>query len=180
MSKTNKGVRLWLRPASRDATGKIIERTRWIIKDGERRISTGCGAETREEAEKRLANHIASKYAPERRVRALSEIKIADIVAICLFRVAPRQADFAKAVERAERLPHFFGAMSLDEINAASCRTYVVSRAGQGRAHKGSSGGARRNLQDLAAAINYHRKQGLHRESVFVEKPCRGRRASAG
>ena len=75
--------------------------------DGRRQIGTECGA--REEAEKRLADYIASKYAPERRERPLSEIRIADVIGIYLADVVPGQANPAKAGERAERLLEFWG-----------------------------------------------------------------------
>ena len=174
MPRNAKGARLWLRPARRDKSGKITETAHWIIIDGGRQTSTGCGAIEREAAEKRLAEHIASKYQPERRERPLSETRTADVIAIYLDDVAPKQAQPAAAGERAERLLRFFGTMTLDEITPATCRAYTAARAGQGRSNKGVGGGARRDLQDLTAAINHHRKQGLHREFVFVEKPERG------
>ena len=108
MPRPSKGARLWLRPARRDASGKITEAAHCVIKDGGRQISTGCGIDDREEAEKRLADYIASKYAPERRERPLSEIKIADVIAIYLEDVAPGQARPEKVGERAERLLEVF------------------------------------------------------------------------
>jgi len=174
MPRPRKGARLWLRPASRDASGKIIENARWLIKDGGRQIGTECGANAREEAEKRLADYIASKYAPERRQRALSEIRISDVIGIYLADVAPGLANPAKAGERAERLLEFWGLKTLDEITGASCREYEVWRDGKGRTNKGTGGGARRDLQDLSAAIGHHLKEGLHREVVRVVLPERG------
>jgi integrase len=70
--------------------------------------------------------------------------------------VAPGQARPEKAGERAER----------DEVTGPLCRAYAASR--------GSPGGARRDLQDLAAAINHHAKKGLHRGIVRVVLPERG------
>jgi len=174
MPRPRKGARLWLRPASRDASGKIIENARWLIKDGGRQIGTECGANAREEAEKRLADYIASKYAPERRQRALSEIRISDVIGIYLADVAPGLANPAKAGERAERLLEFWGLKTLDEITGAGCREYEVWRDGKGRTNKGTGGGARRDLQDLSAAIGHHLKEGLHREVVRVVLPERG------
>ncbi|MGC1863084.1 MAG: site-specific integrase, partial [Methylocystis sp.] len=159
----------------RDSDGKIIDPARFIIKDGGRQIRTGCGVDAREEAERRLADHIASKYQPERRERPLSEIRIADVIAIYLADVAPGQARPEKAGERAERLLEFFGRLTLDEINGTTCRAYEASRRGQGRSNKGSGGGARRDLQDLVAAINHHHREGLHRAVVRVVLPERGK-----
>ena len=84
------------------------------------------------------------------------------------------QARPDKAAERAGRLLEFFGHRTLDEITGALCREYVSSRDGMGRATKkdggkrGSGGGARRDLEDLRAAIGHHHREGLHREDVRV------------
>jgi integrase len=164
MPRQSKGARLWLRPAGRDPDGKIIGAT-YVIKDGRRQSRTGSGVDAREEAEKRLADYIASKYAPERRERPLSEIRAADVIGIYLEDVAPGQARPEKAGERAERLLQFFGHRRLDEITGKLCREYTSRR---------TSGGARRDLQDLAAAINHHAKEGLHRGIVRVVLPDRG------
>lgn len=175
MPRKSKGARVWLRPARRDASGKITESAHFVILDGRRQVSTGCGALERAEAEKRLADYIASKYAPERRERPPSETRIADVIRIYLDDVVPGQARPEKAGERAERLLQFFGTMTLDQINGSACRAYEASRKGKGRSNKGAGGGARRDLQDLAAAINYHHREGLHRSIVRVVLPERGK-----
>jgi len=105
MPRRRKGSHLWLRPARRGGT----EAAAWIILDGRRQVSTGCGIDAREEAEKRLADYIANKYAPERCERSLSEIRISDVIGIYPADVAPGQARPEKAGERAERLLQFFG-----------------------------------------------------------------------
>jgi len=157
MPRPTKGARLYLRAARRNAAGAIVENARWIIRDGGRDIGAGCGAGDRAQAEKRLAEYIAAKYAPERRERDIAEIPVADVIAIYLADVAPGQARPEKAGERAERLLTFFGRMRLAEITGAACRAYASWR--------GSAGGARRDLQDLAAAIGHHAREGLHRGS---------------
>jgi integrase len=175
MPRPSKGARLWLRPARRNDAGAIVERPHWVILDGRRQISTGCGESAREEAERRLADYIASKYAPERRERPLSEIRVSDVIAIYLADVGSGLARPEKAAERADRLLEFFGTKRLDEINGALCRAYVAEREGKGRSNKGTGGGARRDLQDLAAAINHHAREGLHRGAVKVPLPPRGK-----
>jgi integrase len=87
----------------------------------------------------------------------------------------PGQARPEKAAERAERLLDFFGHMTLDEITGAKCREYAASRAGQGRSNKGTGGGAKRDLEDLRAAINHHQAEGLHRSTVRVVLPQKGK-----
>jgi hypothetical protein len=136
--------------------------------------STGCGIDAREEAEKRLADYIANKYVPERCERSLSETRISDVSGIYLADVAPGQARPEKAGERAERLLQFFGDRRLDQITSSLCREYAAWRDGKGQSVKGTGGGARRDLQDLAAAITHHHREGFHREVVRVVLPERG------
>lgn len=73
-----------------------------------------------------------------------------------------------RAITRAERLLDFFDARMLDQINGESCRAYAAWR--------GNQGGARRDLQDLSAAIGHHLAEGYHREIIKVVLPPRGRR----
>jgi hypothetical protein len=47
-----------------------------------------------------------------------------------------------------------------------TCRAYVASR--------GFAGGARRDLEDLRAAVHHHAKEGLHRGSVVASLPPKG------
>jgi integrase len=173
MSKQGKGVRLWFRKAATFADGST-RAGRWVIIDGSKQVSTGCGEGEGREAEKRLADYIASKYAPPRRERSLSEILIADVIGIYLDDVVPGQARPKKAAESALRLLEFFGELTLDKITGALCREYVAFRAAKGFAYKGTGGGARRDLEDLRAAICHHHAEGLHREHVRVVLPQRG------
>lgn len=79
-----------------------------------------------------------------------------------------------KAADTAVRLLEFFGELTLDEITGEACRAYVAHREAKGFTSKGTGAGARRDLQDLAAAINHHHREGLHRETVRVVLPPRG------
>jgi integrase len=164
MPRQSRGPYLWLRPARQRDGG--TERSVWIIKDGGRQHSTGCGATERRTAETALAEYIAGKYEPVRRERDISEIPVADVINVYLRDVAPGQARPEKAAERCERLLDFFGEKTLSEITGSACREYAEDR--------GSNGGARRDLQDLAAAIGHHAKEGLHRAVVRVALPPKG------
>lgn len=172
MPARSKGARLWLRPA-RTEDGRR-ERAIWIICDGKHQQSTGCGPSDSAQAERRLAAYIASKYAPERRERDIAEIPVADVINIYLADVSQGQANPHKAAERGGRLIEFFGSMMLGEITGPKCRAYAAWREGKGRSNLGTGGGARRDLQDLAAAINHHAREGLHRGQVRVALPPRG------
>jgi integrase len=165
MARHSKGAHLWLRPA-RDRGERGVERAAWVIKDDGRQIATGCGSTERQEAERALADYIASKYEPARRERDIAEIPVADVISIYLDDVAPGQARPEKAAERCCRLLDFFGEMRLSEVNGSTCRAYAESR--------GSNGGARRDLQDFQAAINHSAKEGLHRALVRVALPPKG------
>jgi integrase len=175
MPRRSRGPYLWLRPPERDESGAVVKSARWIIKDRRRQTGTGCSASEIEEAERKLAEYIAAKYAPARRERGLAEIPISDVIDIYLSDVVPGQARPEKARERAGRLNDYFGAMTLDQITGATCRAYATDREGKGKSRKGTGGGARRDLQDLAAAINHHAREGLHRGLVRVALPARGK-----
>jgi integrase len=174
MPRPAKGARLWLRPASRDENGAIVDAARWIIKDRGKQIGTGCCPRDHAEAERRLAAYIAEKYAPERRERPLSEICVGDVLKIYADDVIPTQARPDKAAERGQRLVAFFGDKTLDEITGKLCNEYVADREGKGRSNKGKGGGAKRDLEDLRAAINHHARAGYHRALVMVPLPSKG------
>lgn len=73
-----------------------------------------------------------------------------------------------RAISRIERLLDFFGRMKLSQINGETCRAYTRQR--------GNAGGARRDLQDLSAAIGHHLNEGFHREIIKVVLPPKGGR----
>jgi integrase len=100
------------------------------------------------------------------------------VIAIYLADVVPGQARPSQAAARCDRLLDYFGRMMLADVTGANCRAYADWRAGKGPkikgGRKGTGGGARRDLQDLAAAIGHHAKEGLHRGVVRVVLPPKG------
>src|SRR5450759_998867 len=146
MSRRSKGTRLWLRPARRGKDGKITRRAIWIILDAGKHISTGCAEGEADRAEQVLAAYISQKYHPDRRKRDLDEIDIADVLSIYLDDCADRHANQQRFRARIARLNEFWGGLSLAAVTGSSCRRYVK--------HRGNAGGARRDLEDLRAAIN--------------------------
>lgn len=167
MPRRGKGVRLWLRPEERNASGKLIRRSAWFIIDGKKHVTTGCLAHETAAAETKLAQFIASKYAPQRRERDIEQIAIADVIAIY---ADDRGSEIARDNElyaRLERLNNFWADRTLAEINGETCREYVRVR--------GNSSGARRELEDLRAAINHHSREGYHRGTVRVLLPKKGK-----
>ena len=179
MPRQSRGPHLWLRPARKRERDGSVERAVWIIRDGRNRKSTGCGDGDRAGAESALASYIAARHAPARRERELSAIPVADVIAIYLRDVAPGLGRPQATAGRCERILGYFGGMTLDEITGASCRAYAAQRDGKGPAvkgggRKGTGGGARRDLQDLGAAIGHHAREGYHRGSVKVVLPAKG------
>lgn len=183
MPRPAKGARLWLQPEERDDGGALRKRAVWVIRDGERKISTGCAPGDRAGAEQALAAYIAGKYqVPRDRSRHPSEILIADILNIYLTDVAPSQAREAEVKQRILKLAEWWGLKTLAEVNGRACRDYVEWRASQpikaARPEKTGTparlvtpAAARRELEDFRAAINHHRREGLCSEIVEVTLP---------
>ncbi len=162
MPRQSKPPRLYLRNPRRSS-----DEARWVIKDGTLEIPTGCGESERNGAEKQLAKYLAEKHKPERRHKEIHDIFVADVINLYVTDVVPGQSNIKGAAGRALRLLDFFGEYTLSDISGALCREYAAWRGGEG--------GARRDLQDLAAAINYHRREGFHREMVSVVLPPQGK-----
>jgi integrase len=165
MPRRKKGIRLWLRPKRSDGYGNI-RRASWIILDGNKHIATGCAASEIKEAESKLAQYVASKYQPGRKARDVEDIDVADVLSIYDEDCGDRQTNRQRFSGRLERLNEFWGGKKLAEVTGQTCREYVATR--------GNDGGARRDLEDLRAAINYHAEEGLHRGIVRVTLPPRG------
>lgn len=151
MPQARKPPRLWLREEVSRRTGKITKS--WCIKDGGRTIRTGCLEGQIEEAERVLAEYIASKYEPPRGGRS-AEITIADILIVYAEDKAQSTADPKTTLQRIARLGDFFGARTVSDIRGKLCRDYAE--------HRGTDAGARRDLETLRAATNYyHAEHGL-------------------
>jgi integrase len=185
MPRQAKGIRLWLRPEERNPSGTLRKRAVWVIRDGSRKISTGCAAKDRAGAERQVAEYLANKYQPNRsRGRHPSQILIADVLAIYLKDVAPTHAREDETKQRVLTLDSWWAERTLADVNGASCRAYVEHRTGQrwksakpektgNPARMVTAAAARRELEDLRAAINHHRREGLCSEIVSVVLPER-------
>lgn len=185
MPRTTEPPRLHLR-AARYRDGKIRTHSSWVILDGGKEVSTGCRAEDRTGAEAALAAHIADKHSPSRKKsQDIGEILVADVCAIYLRDVAPENASPARVASTFVQLLAWWGDKVLEDINGRSCRDYVAWRCTHAR--KGSKpevtgrpprmvtpAGARAELEYLRAAVNYHQREGYHREMVTVTLPKRG------
>jgi hypothetical protein len=147
----------------------------WIIKDGDKRVSTGVPAKPSElrspaAAEKALEAYLAQKNAPERKLRDIDKILISDVLGIYYEdKVGDFQDEVQKKrfISRRERLTVYFGKHMLGDMSTKLTQGYEKKR--------GSSGGARRDLEDLRAAINHHASENLHHGIVKVKLPEKGK-----
>jgi integrase len=71
----------------------------------------------------------------------------------------------SRAIHRIKRLNAFFGHRMLSDVNGGLCRQYISKSS--------TSPMARRDLEDLRAAINHHRREGLHNQVISVVLPER-------
>lgn len=159
MPRQAKGPRLYLE--TRDDRPAV-----WVIRDGKRKLGTGCSEGQRAEAERRLDAYKAEEYRPERGdAKHPSNIPVADVLNIYLADRVPAQARPKEAASRIVKLAEFFGTNTLDTITGPTCRAYAR--------HRGSQAAARRELEDLRAAIIHHRREGLCNQIVEVILPER-------
>lgn len=143
MPRPRKGARLWLRPA-RDDRASV-----WVILDGGKEISTGCGQGDVAGAEKSLADYVAKKHDPKKAARQgdPNQIAVADAISIYWTEHARKLARPKAIKKRLDTLLDFFGLNVLGELDGSLQREYADKR--------GSLSAARRELEDLAAAINH-------------------------
>ena len=157
MPRPSKGARL----ALHRAPGRTVV---WNIRDGQRTLGTGCLESDREGAERKLATYITGKHDPRasRRDGDPNQIKIADALHVYLDERTKLDTDKPIARPKALiamclNLGNFFGERTIGELNGALQREFAKQR--------GSPSAARRELETLAAAINYHIKDivgGVH------------------
>ena len=162
MPRRSKGPRLWRRPAR---NGKSAV---WVIKDSGRQYATGCIASPTDtqppvQAEQALAAHIAGKHDPNRRLRDIDQIDIADILSIYHADKIDGHTSPADFEARISRLNAFWGGRALSSISTATCQEFAKQRS--------TPSAARRDLEDLRAAINHHAAEGYHRAVVKVWMP---------
>lgn len=167
MSAEAKGPRLWFKRGNVGADGKRRPGT-WTIKDdGDIRVSTGVraarGGKPPQAAQDALARYILERREiPREKHRSADAVQVADVIAIYLEERAKKQARPLEVIQRCEALLTFWGERRLSDVTGRTCREYVQFRA---------KPVARRELEDLRSAINYHRKEGYCREIVEVTLP---------
>ena len=166
MPRRSKGPHLWLHPARYDVPGNITHAPTWIIIDGSRRSRTGLGVGASEqEKDQALKAYLAGKHtaAVSTGSRDPSAILIADVLAKY---VTDKNPPYETQL-RVKALRAFWRGKTLADVNGDTCDAYAATR---------TPGAARRELEDFRAAINYHRKRGLHDRIVSVALPPKGKR----
>jgi hypothetical protein len=160
--------RLWLRKAQYDRAGRLTHAAVWIIKDGNHRESTGCCQQDDRGAAAALATYISTKHIAgiKTGIRAPAAVPVADVISLYVRDKAKRQARPKETAARLDELVDFFGDKTLADINGDLCREYA--------AHRDHDGASRRELEDLRAAINYHRREGLCSAIVEIVLPPKG------
>jgi integrase len=142
---------------------KAAERSRaavWIIRDGERRISTGFAAEAKAEAALALSDYIraadqaaAAKYRPKEGLRDPADLLVDDILIVY---GRDKESQVMRPRELGQRiaaLSNYFSGLTLAQVNGSTSQDYAVKR--------GSPSAARRELEDLGAAVTYCQKLGM-------------------
>jgi hypothetical protein len=143
MPRPRKSARLWLRPARRDRA-EI-----YVILDGGTETSTGCGKGDLAGAERCFEVYLKTKHNPRAgRGGDPNAVKVADAISVYWTEHAQKLARPDAIRRRLDNLLEFFGLNIVADLNGTLQRQYVEQR--------GSQSAARRDLEDLAAAINWH------------------------
>jgi integrase len=169
MPRQGQGPKLYWRGARRDTEKRLTHKAHWVIRDGSRELSTGFGIGESEQAQKALAAYIVDKYQPQReRGRDPASILVADVIGVWLDDKAPSQSRPEEAGQRATTLLAFFKGKMLSSVNEEACKCYAASRS--------TMAAARRELEDLRAAIIHYHRQGYCAERMTVWLPERSPR----
>ena len=155
MSRRRAPPRLWLKPADRGRGGT------WIIKDGAKRKSTGCGAGDIEQAQRALAEYIRGKYEPP--TGKGQQLLVIEAVAAYLehhvaYLASAKSRDFGR--DTCRPLLRWWTGKTIAQVNGINCRAYVRWRTKQ--THNGraiSDQTARHDLKSLRAALRWYKRE---------------------
>lgn len=140
MPRVSRGPQLYLK---RRADGEPV----WYIRDGDRRLSTGCAERDSHGAREALGRYIAATARPDFGVGDPDRVRVADVLSLYATDVAPSNSRPKEVAARLANLGRFFGALKAAEVTPSTCAAYVRER--------GASAAARRELEDLRAALRH-------------------------
>lgn len=166
MPRRSKGPRLYLQPARPARSGKPAEPAVWVIRDGSAKRSTRAGAREIGKAERSLTSYLNAKLTPRIGNRDPATVAIADVIAVYTEDVAHKHARSKETAGRLGRVLDHFGGKTLAALHRSSCEAYVQAR--------GHVAAARRELEDLRAAVRHHWSKGLCAALTPVILPQRG------
>ena len=129
----------------------------WVIKDGNRRIATGCAEADVEGAERALVEYRAAQYEPAGGNHPAT-VAIADVLLLYARDKGPLNARPKELAAMIERLNAAWGNRKVIDIKGATCREYARRR--------GAKIAARNELSVLRAAVNH-----WHREHTLTAVP---------
>lgn len=141
----------------------------------------------RAKADAALAEYITAKHRPAvQKGRGAGDVQVLDVLLLWGEKVVPGLASAAKTGQRLVQLGEYWQGKTLADVDGDSVDAYVEWRCGQAwksarpevtgnAARMVTPQGARRELEDLRAAINWHRGRGYHREIVEVPLPPKGK-----
>lgn len=167
MPRRSQGTRLYLQPARDARADKPAEPAVWVIRDGPIKRSTGAGASDIGRAETALTAYLNRKATPRPSNRDPDSIFIADVISIYAEDVAKKKhADPDATASRLENVVEFFEGKTLAYLNNETCEAYAEWR--------GKAPSARRELEDLRAAVRHHWRRGLCSGLTPIVLPERG------
>ncbi len=186
MPRLAKGPHIAWEKDSLRPDGTLKTRGRWVIRDGDKKHSTGCGLEDREGAERKLNEYLTCKHTvPRDGAKDPASIPVADVLNLYMTDKKDAIVSAKKMAGRVVILLEWWGDKMLSQINGKAARDYVAYRVNQdyrqarpektGKpARKVTPQGVRRELEDLRAAVRYHFKEGLCDRQIDVWLPEKG------
>lgn len=167
MPRAAKGARIIWRKKSVRKDGSIRSPAGWWIRDGSNLYSTGCAHGETLLAEEKLSEFIVKKLArqePERKRGCHpDQVAVADVISVYIDDKASKHAKPKETIARLAAIADFFGGMVVSDINGKVCRDYAESHASQPA--------ARRQLEDLRAALVHYQKEGFVTTVPKIELP---------
>ncbi|MEP2706138.1 MAG: hypothetical protein ABJQ71_11520 [Roseibium sp.] len=165
MSRQAKGPRLQFRKSRYSATGKLIERGKYVIRDGGKYISTGCFKGEIEKAEGKLAEYIIGKQQLQSDEAPTTENTVISHALAYYHSVKRPETMRPGSLDYyVDTLNEHWGDKPIARITPGTCREYARIREGKS---------ARILLSTLRAAVNLHENDGLHSGKVnFFVPEC--------
>lgn len=183
MSRQSKGPRLYLR-RNLVKSGRPVADV-WVIRDGQKEVSTGFPPSDIGAAEQVLAAYIAEKWTPPAAGNGPGDpasIYVAEVLAHYLKKKLATAPDPSALKARVAALNEWWGESTLADVRESTCEDYVAHRMTQpikqakdpATARRVTAQGARRELEDLSSAIGkWEREYPLNRRPkvTLPEKP---------